>query len=264
LAIPYRLSYRLSYDIGKKELVFAGVMSENDKTELIGAAPNQSLFKKAVETLFVNSQTLRLKNTKAALFSYPKERGKDENFEVQLQLQKLLTEGNIKYHRSSDVAAVKVGTVASHEEKKYLFTLSDGVTKVRGSAGLVSLNGTATGMKLFDEVIEGNEVFMFGYPAAISYTNSFLDIRLPLLRKGIVAGKNDKLKIIILDCPTYQGNSGGLVIEVDGGSSGHKEFKGIGLITDFVPFIKEKSKDPANSGYSIAVPMDAIIELLKN
>jgi S1-C subfamily serine protease len=49
LHIPYHLISRLSYDAKKKELHFVGVMSKENKFELIGSTPNQALFKKAVE-----------------------------------------------------------------------------------------------------------------------------------------------------------------------------------------------------------------------
>ncbi|MGA3083773.1 MAG: hypothetical protein ABSE95_03140 [Thermodesulfobacteriota bacterium] len=275
LGIPYHLLYRLYYDVEKKELHFAGVMSEKDKAELISSAPKQALFKQAVEQLFKNSQTLGLKNKTAILFSYPKERGKGENNELELQLEKLLNEGRIKYHQSDDVAAVKMGTTIPtqegmehiklsdgvNQEGMKIIKLSDGVTVIKGS-GILSIDGTKN-IKLFNDVLEGNSVFMFGYPMSISKDNSFLDIKLPLLRKGIVAGKNDRLRTIILDCPIYQGNSGGLVIEVDE-KFGQKYFKGIGLITNFVPFNSEGSQNAQNSGYSIAVPMDPIVELLKD
>lgn len=261
LDIPYHLISRLSYDVIKKDLRFAGVMSEKNKADLIGSAPNQPLFKEAVEQLFKNSQTLRLKNKTATLYSYPKKRDEGENSEYELQLQKLLNEGKIKYHLSSDVAVVKIGMMTTQEVDKRNFTLSDGVIKIKGS-GIVSMDGIK-GTKLFDEVLEGNSVFMFGYPASISTNNAFLDIKLPLLRRGIVAGKNYRLKTIILDCPAYQGNSGGLVIEVDE-KFGQKFFKGIGLITNFVPFTNEGNQNSQNTGYSIAVPMDTVVELLKD
>jgi hypothetical protein len=211
----------------------------------------------------------------ATLYSYPKDRNKGVNNQIELQLEKLLNEGKIKYHNSSDVAVVKIGITTPNEDgMKYIklpdgvnqegmkiIKISDGVKFIKGS-GILCIDGTKN-IKLFDEVLEGNTVFMFGYPVSISNNNAFLDIKLPLLRRGIVAGKNNMLKTIILDCPSYQGNSGGLVIEVDE-KFGQKFFKGIGLITNFVPFTREGNKNYQNTGYSIAVPMDPVVELLKD
>jgi hypothetical protein len=61
-------------------------------------------------------------------------------------------------------------------------------------------------IKYFKDVNVGNEVYAFGYPTSITSVNPWLNIKLPLLRKGIVAGKNELLNAII-------GNSGGLVME---------------------------------------------------
>lgn len=97
----------------------------------------------------------------------------------------------------------------------------------------------------------------------MSKNNSFLDIKLPLLRKGIIAGKNTVLKIIVLDSPVYQGNSGGLVLEVER-ECGQENYKAIGVITNLVPFTKDDSEKFQNSGYSVAVPMDSVLELISD
>ena len=66
------LIYRISYDQEKKELIFFGVMSEEDKAELIYSSTNQPLFTQAVEQLYKKSQTLQLNDETASLFSYQK------------------------------------------------------------------------------------------------------------------------------------------------------------------------------------------------
>jgi hypothetical protein len=92
----------------------------------------------------------------------------------------------------------------------------------------------------------------------------------PLLRKGIVAGINDSRGVLILDCPSYHGNSGAPVIT--------KEIQGlnvifnlIGIQTEVVPFVEKLEQNtlsgsttmtPGNSGYSVAEPMDAILDLV--
>ncbi len=111
--------------------------------------------------------------------------------------------------------------------------------------------------KLFDDVLTGNAVFVFGYPTSLS-TSPHLDIRKPLLRKGIIAGKNKIHKTIVLDCPMYFGNSGGLVIEVEREPFG-EHLKAIGVVSAFVAFEKKWIE---NSGYSVAIPMDFVQELL--
>jgi len=261
LKISDHLIYRMRYDVKNKKLMFSGVMSDEDKAELIRNSPNDPLFAQAVKQLHKKSQILRLKNEAASLFSYPKDRNKGESNEIELQLPKLLSEGKIKYHPCSDVAVVKIGLLTRLETDLQKIRLEDGVKVIKG-AGITGIDGV-NNVKLFDEVLEGNSVFVFGYPTSITSSNAFVDIKLPLLRKGIVAGKNYKLKTIILDCPIYKGTSGGLVVEVDE-KFAVKYFKGIGLITNYVPFRNEGSQETQNSGYSVAVPIDQVSELLKD
>ena len=261
LNVPSHLIYRMQYDFEKKKLIFAGVMSEEDKAELIRSSGNEQLFIRAVEELHKTSQTLHLKDEKGLLFSYSKDRSIDKRNEIELQLAKLLSQGKINYHPQSDIAVVKIGMLKTMESGTKKLSLEDGVRLIRGT-GIFGLDAS-TSVKPFDDVLESNTVFIFGYPTAISNNNAFLDIRLPLLRKGIVAGKNNELKVIILDCPIYQGNSGGLVVEVDE-KFPTKYFKGIGLITNFIPFRSESSQESQNSGYSVAVPIDQVWGMLKD
>ncbi len=260
LKVPYNLIYRIRYDFQGQKLIFSGVMSENDKTELVRNSSKEPSFVQAVEQLHTKSQNLQLKNNVASLLSYPKDRSKGEGNEMGLQLSKLLNEGKIKYHPYNDVAAIKIGTLQVTKTGRQLINLEDGVRHIKGSN--ITAIDAAKNIKPFNEVLEGNAVYVFGYPTSISNNNAFLNIKLPLLRKGIVAGKNDRLKVIILDCPIYQGNSGGLVVEVDE-KWPKKYFKGIGLITNFVPFKNEGGQEIFNSGYSVAVPIDQVSEILK-
>ena len=86
----------------------------------------------------------------------------------------------------------------------------------------------------------------------------------------IVAGTNDQTKTIILDCPAYGGNSGGPVLEVGQEHSGARKFRPIGLVSQFVPAIGRWVNEPDgytntnvyNSGYTVATPMDFVLELV--
>jgi hypothetical protein len=125
-------------------------------------------------------------------------------------------------------------------------------------------------MKTFDQVLVGNDVLVMGYPTSLQLGNlPELDPRRPLLRKGIVAGVNPATRSIILDSPMYFGDSGGLVLELD--RDGLNTFyKIIGVVDKYVPY-SESTKTATssttfsmNSGYSIAVPMDFVLELIKD
>ncbi len=120
--------------------------------------------------------------------------------------------------------------------------------------------------KNFNDVLISNEVIIFGYPVSLG---SGIEPERPLLRKGIIAGKNLTNRTIILDCPVYQGNSGGLAIEVV--HNGLQRIShAIGVVASFVPFIEVfqslhfgyKNQSFENSGYSIITPIDVIFDLI--
>ena len=80
--------------------------------------------------------------------------------------------------------------------------------------------------------------------------------------------KNEKNRTIILDVPVFFGNSGGLVVE---DQEEEPQFLPIGVISEYVPFVEElfslqhnevTSFSRQNSGYSIAVPIDTVLDLI--
>jgi len=258
LNIPYHILYKLSYDLEKHKLSFSGVMSKDEEEELIKSIVDDKLFKSAIQQLYEKSQKLFLNYAVVTIYSYPPKATGDQN-QLQLDLPTLFKDGNIKYHLMSDIALIKLGIIKKSEGGD-IVEYFNGV-KTAGKTHILGLD--ASNIKKFDDILIGNAIFTFGYPTSVSNNNSFLDIKFPLLRKGIIAGKNTILKIIVLDSPVYQGNSGGLVLEVER-EVGKENYKAIGVITNNVPFIKDDSKNFQNSGYSVAVPMDAVLELISD
>jgi hypothetical protein len=117
----------------------------------------------------------------------------------------------------------------------------------------------------------GADVYMFGYPVSLTMSISgIFNPSEPLLRKGIVAGVNLSNRKVIIDCPSYQGNSGGPVLEIDRPAPGVANWRIIGVVTGFVPFQEEWENKTlhyshvlsSNSGYTIIEPMDTILELV--
>jgi hypothetical protein len=233
-------------------------MSESERDELMKTAPksDQFNFNKAIEQLYKDSQNLMLRSKEITLFSYvPQRFGGIGVNEIEVQLTNLLKKGDVKYHRSQDIAFIKIGTPTKVEGQERT-QLKEGVVLKQGK-GYIGVE--KANFKLLKDVIVGNAVFVFGYPTSITQINPWLDIKMPLLRKGIIAGKNEILSAIILDCPAFYGNSGGLVLEVEKTSVSETRYRAIGLITNFVPY---EMNWVQNSGYSIVVPMDFVEELI--
>ena len=156
----------------------------------------------------------------------------------------------------------------AREEPRFAVSLVPGVTvKEQAKGGVLSV--ALDNVKPFDQVLTGNDVIVFGYPISLGLQQlPKLDVHRPLLRKGIVAGTNPEKRSIILDCPSYFGNSGGPVVGLDKDVF-KTDFKIIGVISQYVPFVDTGVSKTflmqmaSNSGYSIATPMDFVLELVK-
>jgi len=256
---PEHLQRKLSYDKKLKHLYFFGTMSQSDKEKIISLVPNNASFKNRITGLYILSQTLKLKSKKAKLISYASDPKKKETREINVNFEILNKKNLIFYNKSRDIAAVEIGKTVQKEKGKYKINYYKNGVKVITSGG----RGVSTSeelLKKFEDVLVGNEVYVFGYPTSLSISPE-IDIKKPLMRRGIVAGKNDIFKTIILDCPAFFGNSGGLVLEIEEVAVGTKRLRAIGIISKFVPFLKGWKE---NSDYSIVEPMDGLIELLSN
>ncbi|MFT3796562.1 S1 family peptidase [Flavobacterium sp.] len=178
----------------------------------------------------------------------------------------------LKYskHHNSDVAVIQIGKVVYHKGEKTKINYLSGVTRVEDGNSTPILSSKRNVCN-FEDVMISNDVFIIGYPTSLGLKSSpQFDYTKPLLRKGIVANVYKDQKTIILDCPVYHGNSGGPVIQYTDDIDGKKLFKLIGVISQYIPFVKKWrndrdesiSIDYLNSGYSIAVSVDYVIELI--
>lgn len=191
------------------------------------------------------------------------------NKEIKLDLNKLYSKGCIIYNKLYDIVVVKIANFINDVN----FQGVEGVTikQNEGAFSLVPLDN----IKKYEEVIIGSEVFVFGYPSSIGIKElPQIDFSKPLIRKGIVAGKNEKTRTIILDCPVDLGNSGSPVLECETVYENNNwvpKYTPIGLVTGFVPFIEEtvntrykfRNYRVDNSGYSIVTPIDTVLELIE-
>jgi hypothetical protein len=222
--------------------------------------------------VLLDPKTQMLLDVALELLSYSKDPSDSTRNLFTLDLAVLQREGNIKPHPSEDVAVVKVGTVAEDSTpgagRTKPFSISPvlGVTfKEHAKGGVLGVGLDA--VKPFEQVLTGNDVMVFGYPTSLGLQQlPQIDIHRPLLRKGIVAGTNPQNRSIILDCPSYFGNSGGPVVELDR-EAFQTHFTIIGVIIQYVPFADTGRSNTfvilSNSGYSIAAPMNFVLDLVK-
>lgn len=222
------------------------------------------LFKEATEDLLAPA---------AQALSYPKNLSEQGKNLFVLDLAGLKRDGMIRPHASHDVAVIQIGRSDPAGKEVQKLKLLKGV-QLKETAASGILGVAESTIKRFNEVLTANQVFIFGYPTSLGIKIKGLpqfDYQKPLLRSGIVAGTNEKSKTIILDCPSYGGNSGGPVLEVESEGLGRK-FRVIGVVSQFVPAVevwenkthKYSNINVGNSGYTVAIPMNFVLELVKS
>jgi hypothetical protein len=184
-----------------------------------------------------------------------------------IELAQLLSAGEVRYSANRDVALVRIEACSSDDANSV--SLLPGISFLSADKGLQLLGPEVICVAKDIEV--GADVFMFGYPICLTGPISQLfDPLEPLLRKGVVAGVNLRRKTVIIDCPSYFGNSGGPVVEVDRPSILVTRFRIIGLVSGFVPFEEEWENKTmryshvtkSNSGYTVIEPIDIALELV--
>jgi S1-C subfamily serine protease len=223
----------------------------------------ETFFITAKHVLFDPASNL-LRSPNVTLISYSKDLTDSTKNIVNVNMALLQTSNDLRAHKAQDVVAVKV------------FNMITGST-ISPVVGVAITSASKTGfltvdfkiVKTFDQVLTGNDVMVFGYPTSLGLQQfPQLDPLRPLLRKGIVAGTNPAARTLVLDCPVYFGNSGGPVIEIDRQAFG-TSLSIIGVVDQYVPFVQQAGSQTlsmqlqANSGYSLAVPMDYVLELIK-
>lgn len=175
----------------------------------------------------------------------------------------------ISKHETADVV-VEIGKLSSNNTGGYSLQHGHGITMIeKGKTETVGVS--INEVTLLKDVLVSNDVVLYGYPSSlgIKETPQF-DYTRPLLRKGIVANTYPEKGTIILDCPVYYGNSGGPVVEIDQTSLTESSHKVIGVVSQFVPFVEQwvntqnklVNTSFLNSGYSIVVSMDKVLELI--
>jgi len=190
-------------------------------------------------------------------------------FGMELELDRLMEDSRIRMHGEHDVLLIHIGEMEGESNSAAPVNYFRGVKTSRAGTIVVVAGGNTM---LSDGVKVSREVFVLGYPKSVGIRAvEQVDFRTPLVRRGIVAGKNRHLGSIILDCQVDGGNSGGPVIQVAHDERGKERFCVIGLVTEFVPAAEEwvnrshgqVKVNFSNSGYSVVVPMDFVWEMIE-
>jgi hypothetical protein len=214
--------------------------------------------------------SLPLRTTDVELISSPRVPGDTGKNRVLLDVSILFKSGRVALADDHDVMIVQILRMGNPPDRVFPF---EGV-RLGETSGSGIMGTPIADTREFNDVLTGNEIFMFGYPSSIGLKQvPQIEYDKPLVKKGIVAGKNVKRKTIILDCAVYPGNSGGPVLQVEHDARTIPVsviFHPIGVVSEFVPFVEMWHNDKfdysnttvTNSGYAVMESMDAVLKLI--
>ncbi len=206
------------------------------------------------------------KGPKVILWYYSDETEKSLPNSLEINLNGLYKKGYLKYSTTSDILICKIGETDTIGFNKIIYDSENVKKKEPRRINLYS----EVNILSFEESKLGNDIFIFGYPKALGLEgNNQYDFNRPILRRGVIAGKYVDNKTIVIDCPSFGGNSGGPVVEI------LKEpftqtAKLIGIVVNFIPLAEIwynpryniKNIELVNSGYSVIEPIDKIYDLI--
>jgi hypothetical protein len=196
-----------------------------------------------------------------------------QRYTYTVDLGSLEKDGLVKPNTLHDVAVARLG--------EFIFDSSGGKTVanhryLRRTEGpdVRTTSALWTTLRRYEQVMVGNDVFVFGYPTSIGLKRTQqIDYERPLIHKGIVAGKNPAKRTLVIDAAVYGGNSGGPVLEVEEpGATGGPKFLPIGVAIEYVPFLDEWRNNTrrysystiTTSDYSIVEPLDPVIDMIRS
>lgn len=220
-------------------------------------------------------ETQKIAETELELLSYSKDEPNPKRISLTVNLPILKENDAIKLHATDDVAIIRltrnatVATSVTSNTGQPSRSFTPGVTaKENADEPLSSI--ALDSVRTFDRVLIGSDAIIHGYPASLGASqHPQFEADRPLLRKALVSGKNNQKRKIIIDGASYPGNSGGPVFQIERDGA-NVQFNLIGLIVSHIPSVR-MTVDPhaelallvgSNSGYSVAEPMDSVLELI--
>lgn len=190
-------------------------------------------------------------------YSYPQDAQKENAVEYSVKINEAYKQKKVRFGNDYDIIAIQLGVTRPGVANYFNF-----VSKNRDASNIniFSLNDCVLNL---DSINIGDDIYIIGYPKSLETAqHSNFNFNRPLARKGIISGKDYKHHTILIDCPSYGGNSGGPVL-----LKKDNELKIIGLVSSYVPYIdywinpvtKITNRETSNSGLTIVIPFYAII-----
>jgi len=193
-----------------------------------------------------------------------------KNDTITVDLKNSIKYNAILFDETNDIAIVQIGKfIGNTNTGKKLFSYQRYAKKVSNLAP-----GVIEQSKCFilDNTLVGEDCILAGFPTSLKNEMNNLNYNFdrPLIRKGVIAGKDKSTRTIIVDCPVYKGNSGGPVFEIS-----ELEPNKIGLIgiVSSAIILTEKLENSyykgvtatnlTNSGYSVIIPIEYALNLMK-
>lgn len=190
----------------------------------------------------------------------------DSTYKFKLSIAECLKSGNLQVDQKNDIILIRfaklinMGDFQGLQYPTFVTKLTKD-TKIESWPAHLSVS--------IEDIIPGSDLFVIGFPQSLGLQGNF-DMNRPLMRKGIVAGKDLKLNRIIGDGAVYFGNSGGIAVAFHyKDNTFHLQLAG--LVSKYIPFDEslfdrrgvQRSVDYRNSGYSVIIPSNSIISLIK-
>jgi hypothetical protein len=275
--LVFLLSFSCSKGLGQFALVDPSVRSNAVLAQFTNSSGSGFYIRDSTDVYFATARHVVLNpNTNIpygdslTLISYREDVENDDKIVLKVSIKSALSSGNLKFDPATDILIIKIATLH--------FINSSGFASVNympfcfrsGTSSRINSWSIENILK-FESIEAGREIYIIGYPQSLGLQGKF-DLDRPLYRRGIIAGKDKKFHRIIGDAAVYFGNSGGMVLELYYDKNGAPSMQLIGLVSEYIPFNDRlfdlqgnlRNVDLKNSGYSVIVPADEIIDMVKS